>query len=161
MHVANGHAHEWITVVSSQVLQSAIKSSQRTSSSCSMFTMLHNMQTLYMLPCKPEGYMPHAMQARKATCLLPCKPEGYMSHEMQARRLHVSCHASQNATCLIVADHLAKMSTSWQTCQHMTLHTLQHRKKTQQVLHTVLGTNLEQLMLEQVSTSKACANPRE
>ena len=121
-----------------------------------------------LMPCKPQGYMPHAMQARrlhaschashKATFHMPCKPEGSMPHAMQARRLHVSCHASQKATCLMPCKPEGYMSvggrtnynmyTSWQTNQHMALHTA-HGEKHKQVLHCT-NHNLEHHMQEQV-----------
>ena len=92
---------------------------------------------------------------------MPCKPGGYMSHAMQARRLHVSCHASQKATCLMVADHMVTCTLPGKHVSTLAFHTLLHVEKHKEVLHNVLGTNLnlELHMQEQVDTSKACANP--
>jgi hypothetical protein len=72
---------------------------------------------------------------------MPCKPEGYMSHAMQARRLHVSCHASQKATCLMVADHMVTCTLPGKHVSTLALHTLLHGENHKEVLHNVLGTN--------------------
>jgi hypothetical protein len=71
-----------------------------------------------------------------------------MPHAMQARRLHVSCHASQEATCLIqkatclmVADHMVTCTLPGKHVSTLALHILLHGEKHKEVLHTVLGTN--------------------
>ena len=113
MSVANRHAHELIPLFKSSCcnLQSNpamwLQKFMAHEYTCCV-TSLFGWKSCCIMPCKPGGYMPHAMQARRlhvpchasqeATCLMPCKPEGYMSH---GGRPHGHMH------------------TSWQTCQHI------------------------------------------